>query len=68
MCRKTMKQKEKNESAMVRSQFFIMADQAEFLKAQSKRTDRSRAYFVRAAIRLYADKKFGIKLAPEPEE
>jgi hypothetical protein len=55
-------------TTMVRRQFFIAPDQVAFLKAQSKESDRSKAYFVRAAIRLYAQKKFGIKLAPEPEE
>jgi predicted DNA-binding protein len=52
---------------MIRRQFFIPADQIAFLRAQSKATDRTKAYIVREAIRFYASQKFDTKLAPEPE-
>jgi hypothetical protein len=55
-------------SNMVRRDHFLSQDQAAWLKEQSKKDDLSKAYLVRAAIRFYAEKKFGVKLAPEPEE
>jgi hypothetical protein len=62
------KPRPKENSNMVRRQFFIAGDQAAWLKERSKSDDLSKAHLVRAAIRFYAEKKFGVKLAPEPEE
>jgi Ribbon-helix-helix protein, copG family len=52
---------------MVRRQFYIARDQAEFLKTMCKATDRSRAHIVREALRQYAA-GMGVELDPEPEE
>ena len=68
MSKKPRPPKENNSNNMVRRQFYVARDQAAWLKERSKSDDLSKAHLVRAAIRFYAEKKFGVKLAPEPEE